>query len=150
MNSLIFFFLFCSWSEVKWNEMKVTQSCLTLCDPMDYTVHEVLQVRILDWLAFSFSRGSSQPRDWTQVSHIAGGFFISWATREAHEFALEFLIKSECFPFCRSKERSKWKGRGWRKFTNRLSAESWSGTIASPTMQYLMSLYHNKDVFGAF
>ena len=45
---------------------KVTQSCPTLCDPMDYTVHGMLQVRILEWVAFPFSRGSSQPRDPTQ------------------------------------------------------------------------------------
>ena len=37
-----------------------------------------LQARILEWVAISFSRGSSQPRDWTQVSRIAGGFFIYW------------------------------------------------------------------------
>ena len=48
--------------------MKVTQSSLTLCDPMDYAVHGILQVRILEWVAFPFSRGSSQPRDQTQVS----------------------------------------------------------------------------------
>ena len=58
--------------------MKVTQSCPTLCDPMDYTVHGILQARILEWLAFPFSRGSSQPRDQTQVSCIAGRFFTSW------------------------------------------------------------------------
>ena len=46
-------------------------------------VHEIFQARILEWVAFPFSRGYSQPRDWTQVSHIAGEFFISWATREA-------------------------------------------------------------------
>ena len=63
--------------------VKVAQSCLTFCNPMDYTVHRILQARILEWLAFPFSRGSSQPRDWTQVSCIAGGFFTSWATREA-------------------------------------------------------------------
>ena len=50
---------------------------------MEYIVHGILQVRILEWVAFPFSRGSSQPRDQTQVSHIAGRFFISWATREA-------------------------------------------------------------------
>ena len=61
--------------------MKVTQSSLTLCDPMDYTVHGILQARIQEWVAFPFSRGSSQPRDWTQVSCIAGRFFTSWATR---------------------------------------------------------------------
>ena len=55
-------------------------------DPMDYTVHGVLQARILEWVAFPFSRGSSQARDRTQVSRIAGGFFTSWATREAQEY----------------------------------------------------------------
>ena len=61
-------------------QMEVVQSCLTLCDPMDYIVHGILQARILEWVAFPFSRGSSQPRGWTQVSHIADGFFTSWAT----------------------------------------------------------------------
>ena len=46
-------------------------------------VHGILQARILEWVAFPFSRGSSQPSDQTQVSHIAGEFFPSWATREA-------------------------------------------------------------------
>ena len=49
----------------------------TLCDPMDYTVHGILQARILEWVAFPFSKGSSQPRDITQVSCIAGGFFTT-------------------------------------------------------------------------
>ena len=48
--------------------------------------HGVLQARILQWVAFPFSRGSSQPRDRTHVSCIAGRFFTSWATREAQEF----------------------------------------------------------------
>ena len=56
-----------------------------LCDSMDYTAHGILQARILEWVAFPFSRGSSQPRDQTQVSCIAGRFFISWSTREAQE-----------------------------------------------------------------
>ena len=59
------------------NVVKVTQSCLTLCEPMDYTVHGILQVRILEWVVFPFSRGSSQPRDRTQVPGIADGFFTS-------------------------------------------------------------------------
>ena len=67
-------------------KVKVTQSCPTLCDPMNYTVHGILQARILEWVAFPFSRGSSQPRDRTQVSLIAGGFFTSWATEEAQEY----------------------------------------------------------------
>ena len=48
--------------------------CLTLCDPRDYTVHGILQARILEWIAVSFSKGSSQPRDRILVSCIAGGF----------------------------------------------------------------------------
>ena len=52
---------------------------------MDYIIHGILQARILEWVAFPFSGGSSQPRDQTQVSHIAGGFFTSWAAREAVE-----------------------------------------------------------------
>ena len=71
-------------------KVKVTQLCPTLCNPMDYTVHGILQARILEWLAFPFSRGSSQPRDPTQVSCIAGRttmwFFTSWTTREAQEY----------------------------------------------------------------
>ena len=58
-------------------EVKVAQLCPTLCDPLIYTVHGILQARILEWVAFPFSRGSCQPRDQNQVSHIAGGFFIS-------------------------------------------------------------------------
>ena len=68
----------------------VTQSCLTLCDPPPWTVaHQaplsmwILQGRILEWVAMPSSRGSSQPRDWTQVPCVAGGFFSVWATREA-------------------------------------------------------------------
>ena len=61
-------------------KVKVAQLCPTLCDPMDYTVHGILLARILKWVAFPFSRGFSQPRDQTQVSSIAGGFFTSWTT----------------------------------------------------------------------
>ena len=56
-------------------KVKVAQLRLTLCDPMDYTIHGILQARILEWVAFPFSRGSSQPRDRTQVFCIAGGLF---------------------------------------------------------------------------
>ena len=59
---------------------EVTQSCPTLCDPMDCSppgssIHGILQARILEWVAISFSRGSSRPRDRTQVSRIAGRHF---------------------------------------------------------------------------
>ena len=105
-------------------KVKVPQPCLNLCDPMDYTVHGILQARILEWVDLSvlqgifptqgsslslphcrqilyqlshqgspsilewvacpFSSGSFRPRNWTGVSCTAGGFFTSWATREAH------------------------------------------------------------------
>ena len=55
-------------------KVKVAQFCLTLCDLMDYTVYGILQARISERVAFPFSRESSQPRDQTQVSHIAGRF----------------------------------------------------------------------------
>ena len=64
-------------------KVQVARLCLTLCDPMDYRVHGLLQARILEWVDFPFSRGSSQPRDWIQVSRTAGRFFTSWATMEA-------------------------------------------------------------------
>ena len=67
-------------------KVKVAQSCPTLCNPMHYRLHEILQARILEWVAVLFSRESSQPRDWIQVSHIAEGFFASLATREAQEY----------------------------------------------------------------
>ena len=66
----------------------ITQLCATLCDskdcsPSGYSVHGILQARILEWVAIPFSRGSSWLKDWTQVSHTAGRFFIIWATKEA-------------------------------------------------------------------
>ena len=66
----------------------VAQLHLTLSDPMDYSppgssVHGVLQARLLEWVAISFSRGSSWLQDQIQVSCIAGEFFVIWATREA-------------------------------------------------------------------
>ena len=68
-----------------WSE--VAQSCPTLCDPVDCSppgssVHGVLQARILEWVAISFSRGSSRPRNRTHVSRIAGRCFNLWATRD--------------------------------------------------------------------
>ena len=66
----------------------VTQLCPMLCDPMDCSppgssAHGILQARILEWFAISYSKGSSQPKDRTLVSWIAGVFFTVWGTREA-------------------------------------------------------------------
>ena len=115
-------------------KVKVTQSCPTLCDPIDFTVHRSLQARILEWVgslsllqgifptwglnpgllhyrqilyhlsdkgsprilewvAYSFSRGSSRPRNRTRVSWIVGGFFTNWAIREAWETKTYLFFK---------------------------------------------------------
>ena len=76
------------------SESEVAQFCLTLCDPMDCSLsgssfHGIFQARILEWVAISFSRRSSQPRDWTQVSCIVGRRFTIWATGEAVEIFLK-------------------------------------------------------------
>ena len=81
---------------MKWSE--VTQSCPSLWDLMDCSlpgssVHGIFQARILEWIAISFSRGSSQPRDRTQVSRIVGRRFTVWATRGIHR-----LHHAKCQP----------------------------------------------------
>ena len=81
----------------------VAKSCPTLCDPMDCSppgssVHEIFQARILEWVAISFSRGSSQPRDWTQISCNAGRFFTNWAIREALVEYYSVIKKNERMP----------------------------------------------------
>ena len=75
----------CYWQSdltISWSEV---QSCPTLCDPMDcslpgFSIHGIFQARILEWVAISFSRGSSQPRDRILVSCIAGRVLTLWAT----------------------------------------------------------------------
>ena len=79
------------YSIIKWMcACLVSQQCPTLCDPMDCSLqgssaYEILQAGILEWVAMPSSRGSSQLRNWTQVSCIAGRFFTVWATRPAHK-----------------------------------------------------------------
>ena len=85
----------CSWifsGLWKWKNVLVSQLCLALCDPLDYSppglsVHGIFQARILEWVAIPISRGSSRPRDWMQVSCITGGFFTIWVK------LIYFLIK---------------------------------------------------------
>ena len=121
-------------------KVKVTQSYPTLCEPMDYTVHGILQARMLEWVAVPFSRGSSQTRDWTQVSHIAGGFFTSWATRKTKVFKnrervckysflltadLQALISPDCLNRPKTEQdyddkvawhlKAKWMGKTWSR-----------------------------------
>ena len=84
--------------------MLVTQACQTLCNPMNCSlpgssVHGILQARILEWVVIPFFRGSSWPRNWSWVSHIAGRFFTIWATRKAPKIlkihAVVCLLKFE-------------------------------------------------------
>ena len=79
------------------SESEVIQLCPTLCNSVDCSPqgssgHGILQARILEWVAISFSRGSSQPRDQTRVSCIAGRHFTFWSTREAWAFPLGRVI----------------------------------------------------------
>ena len=94
-----------TWFQGSWFTCVKTQrkgkslSCPTLCDPMDcslpgFSVHGIFQARVLEWVAISFSRGSSWPRDRTRVSHIVGRYFTHWATREA---AKVFIKSSAVF-----------------------------------------------------
>ena len=62
---------------IKCDESEHRSVVSDLSDPMDYIVHGILQARVLEWVAFSFSRRSSQPKDRIQVSRTAGGFFPS-------------------------------------------------------------------------
>ena len=69
-------------------DMEITQLCPTLCDPIfcslpGSSIHGIFQARVLEWVAISFSRGSSQPRAQTQVSRIVGRRITVWVTREA-------------------------------------------------------------------
>ena len=118
-NNYIIFQVFVSivtyvWRSMKWKSLSRGR----LCDPMDYTVSGILQARILEWVAFPFSRGSFQPRDQTQVSHIAAGFFTShkgsprileWAAQESNRGLLHCrrilyqLIYQESPKYCEEK-----------------------------------------------
>ena len=76
-----------------------TQSCPALCDPMDCSpagssVHGILQVRIVEWVAISFSRGSSQPRDQTWLSHNISRFFTIWTGKESQDWKRSVFIPS--------------------------------------------------------
>ena len=97
-----------------WVKVKVAQSRLTLCNPMDYTVHGILQARILEWVAFPFSRGSSQPRDRTRSPalqadslpaepqgkplHMWLALYFFWVVLPWDLFWCHNLLETERFP----------------------------------------------------
>ena len=133
------------------SEVKVTQSCPTLCDPMDCTVHGILQARILEWVAFPFSRGSFQTMDWTQVSHIAGGFFTSWAVTEVPTMYLEATMLAQKAILLSQKVLlgstviehavAPWTAR-WIRGVNPTAVENLSIIYSQPF------LYHGSSVFA--
>ena len=99
-TSILHMYIMYDWVNKPLKESEVAQSCPTCCDPMDcslpgFSVHGILQARVLEWVTISFFRGSSQTRDQTRVSHIGGRRFNLWATKEATKQA----IKCSLFPF---------------------------------------------------
>ena len=88
-DNMIILYCFSNWQYLCGNDKVNTDGdesrsvMSNSCNPIDNTVHGILQARILEWVVFPFSRG---PRDWTQVSCISGGFLTSWTTREAQEY----------------------------------------------------------------
>ena len=90
MNNILLIPFLSGFSVTSFILVLLVQSCPILCNSVDNSlpgssVHEILQARILGWVAISFSRESLQPRDRTRVSCTTGRFFIDWATREALE-----------------------------------------------------------------
>ena len=117
------FFFYSHWVKKEKKENEVTQSCLPLCDPMDSSltgssVHGIFQARVLEWVAISFSRGSSQPRDQTHVSCIVGSRFYHLSHQrsksQSHSLysgpsgptepmttpTLNFKVLQHCYPSC--------------------------------------------------
>ena len=80
--------------ELQWKWKSLSHVWL-FATPWNYTIHGILQARILEWVAVSFSRASSQSRDQTQVSCIADGFVTSWATREAQYEVINSTLKKK-------------------------------------------------------
>ena len=102
-------------------KVKVVQLCLTLCDPLDFTVHGIFQAKILEWVAYPFSSNSSRLRNQTEVCCVAGGFFISCPNREVLNWARVNRV-----------EYSRWGIGEWKwekNITCKLISESYISTI---------------------
>ena len=121
----------------------VVQSCLTLCDPMDCTrpgssVHGISQARILEWVAILFSRGSSQPSDWTHVSWVScigRQILCHWDTGEA--FLISLLITNTILVVqALSSSRGMWK---------KIIKKSWQRLLFSFTSCFLLCIIYWKD-----
>ena len=134
-----------------WKCVLVTQSCSILCDPMDYnspgsSVHGISQARILEWVATSFSRGSSWPRNWTPVSCNAGRLFTGWAPEKAY-YWWRFMVRrqeqnlfwpedSPCPSRDSHRTKAGWDGRkgGWKTGVLQPGSQSCPNTsLSSPS-----------------
>ena len=110
------------------------------CDLMDcslsgFSIHGVLQARILEWVAISFSRVSSQPRNWIQVSCTAGRFFTNWAMRE-HVMSFSYKSKIfDLFPFCIIRVTSNYT----------INNSSQIGNVSFSYWLFNLSLYHKHQ-----
>ena len=128
--------------------MLVTLSCPTLCDPMDCSppgssVHGILQARILERVAISFSRVSSWSKDWTPVSRIAGRFFTIWDTREVAT-SLKTLIRLQS----QFKKPQNQFGNSFLKFCSfRLLSLSKSGLGLCRETEAIGCVYIDKEIF---
>ena len=128
------------WAIVLKVKILVTQLCLTFCNPMDCiplgsSIHGIFQARVLEWVAISFSRGSSQPRDWTWVSCIAGRFFTVWATREALYLLMSCII-------CKYTEKAFNKTQYlWENFLK--SGHRGNILLSLPSYPFAKSFYHS-------
>ena len=135
----------------KKHPMKVAESY----DPMNHTVHGILQARKLEWVAVPFSRGSSQLRDQTGVFCIAGGFFTNWATREAPvgrslvadlqltqitSIQSDSLVRNKSHGYCNCEE-------GWELWSSSLLRQSLPHYSTLEFGVYLCSLSLNSSVF---
>ena len=129
---------------------EVAQSCPTLCDPMDHSlpgssIHGIFQARVLEWVAISFSRGSSQPRDWTQVFRITGSCFIIPYNKLINVNKHVSLISVNHYSKLWNPRRSLWEplsGTGWSDRCQpvidlKLASEWWAVfTIVSFSQSY--------------
>ena len=106
---------------VKWSEVKVTQSCLALCGPMDYIVHGILQARILEWVAIAFYRGSSTYKSPT-LSESCGcclygllrqGCYLELATSSNQFFGFS---KQNLMPSWKKFKMAEWWNKLWRDY----------------------------------
>ena len=102
---LSFFKIFLCMCGLLKKKNEVAQSCLTLCDPMDCSlpgssIQGIFQARTLEWVAMSFSRGSSRPRDWNRVFCFVGRCLTVWAIREVHGPFLKSLLNLLLYCFC--------------------------------------------------